>query len=202
LSPQAAGAFDEDAGPDDLQTQDAPVTRAHKGVDFKVLHPYNEEETEVLLKTIPLTKGFETVVDDADFDFLSRWSWRALVTNGKVYAIRSVPGRTFLMHRVILKLKAGQFVDHHDRDGLNNTRNNLRPCTQSQNVANSSIHKNNTSGFKGVSFYKRTKQWVANFRQKSLGYFTSPVDAARAYDDFLTKIHGEFALINKKLNLL
>ena len=39
------------------------------GVDF----------LELLLRTIPLTKGYEAIVDDADFDWLNQWKWQACV---------------------------------------------------------------------------------------------------------------------------
>ena len=51
------------------------------------------------------------------------------------------------------------------------------------------LQKNNTSGFKGVRFSKKTNKWTAsitkNKRAIFLGCFDSPYDAALAYDNFV-----------------
>ena len=60
------------------------------------------------------------------------------------------------LHQVILGRRG---VDHIDGDKLNNRKGNLRPCNQSQNSANARMGKNNTSGFRGVTWYKNA--WVA-----------------------------------------
>ena len=51
--------------------------------------------------------------------------------------------------------------DHINRNELDNRRENLRPCTRRENNQNRSLHQNNTSGFIGVSYNKKSQKWIA-----------------------------------------
>lgn len=88
-------------------------------------------------------------------------------------------------------------VDHVNGDGLNNLPHNVRSATQSQNCHNAGIRSNNTSGFKGVTFYKSRNNWMAqiwvNGKRKGLGYFITPEEAHEAYCQAAKDLHGEFA---------
>lgn len=159
--------------------------------------------------TIPLTKDYVTIVDACDGDLIA-FKWRAQGVAIK-YATRSVtviggkPGQQKVqwMHRVILsrilgrELTRHEVVDHIDGDGLNNRRSNLRLATQMQNASNRKLNKNNTSGYKGVSWDTKTDKWVAqimtNQKQNRLGYFDNPEDAYKAYCAAALELHGEFA---------
>jgi len=153
------------------------------------------------MKKILLTQGKYALVDDSDYDFLNKWKWCANKLGNTYYAVRNSPrikgkGKTILMHRVIMDLSIGMEVDHIDGDGLNNQRKNLRVCTHLQNLKNRGIPKGNKSGYKGVSFYKRVKKWVAfigvNGKNIGLGYFLTKEDAYKAYCDACIKYHGDF----------
>lgn len=86
------------------------------------------------------------IVDVEDYDYLSRYAWRAK-PNGSgsgVYAIRSTrrPDGTWpsiRMHREVLRIGGdeGLDVDHIDGNPLNNSLSNLRLVTRSQNARNS-----------------------------------------------------------------
>lgn len=153
-----------------------------------------------MAKQIKLTKGWRTVVDDDDYDELSKHKWH--YCNG--YAQRYTGGRlhrkTLLMHRVITNAPAGYEVDHINRDRLDNRRCNLRICTRGQNQMNKNTRRDNTSGYRGVVYHKRTKRWRANINAGGagvhLGYFDSSADAARAYNAAALRFHGEFARLN------
>ena len=73
-------------------------------------------------------------------------------------------------------------------------------------MRNKRVYKNNTSGFKGVSFYSRYNKWMSSIcvdgKLKNLGYFSDPVSAARAYDQAAQKYFGTFAKTNADLGLL
>lgn len=75
------------------------------------------------------------IVDEHDFQLLSRFSWSWLPGN---YAYRKNNGRSEVMHRTILQLSEGdgQIVDHIDGNGMNNRRNNLRLVSQTDNSTN------------------------------------------------------------------
>jgi hypothetical protein len=89
------------------------------------------------MKEIPLTQGKVAIVDDEDFASISSFKWCAMkVRGGKYYAIRSarIAGKKcqVLMHRVIGGTATTPEVDHENNDGLDNRRQNLRPCTSQQ----------------------------------------------------------------------
>ena len=103
------------------------------------------------------------------------------------------------MHRSVLNPGLGKQVDHINRNKLDNRFANLRICSPSQNNWNCGVkRKNNTSGFKGVSKYK--KKWVATIQANRehihIGYFKNKVKAAKAYNQAALKYHGEFAGLN------
>ena len=165
------------------------------------------------MKEIQLTKGKVALVDDEDFEYLNQFKWQANKIRNTFYANRNFriyknkQGKIY-MHRLILKAKKEYVIDHIDGDTLNNQKKNLRICTHSENMRNSKIPINNTSGYKGVSYIKRDKKWEAyitfNNKLLNLGTFTDPINAAKAYNAAAVKYHGKFAKLNviPKENLL
>lgn len=155
---------------------------------------------------IVLSNGAVCWVSGLDAD-LVHVKWQAV--NG--YATtRNAPGSItywLSMHRLILsrmtgaQLPAGIEPDHIDGDRLNNRRSNLRPATRSLNQANRKRPRNNTSGYKGVSFNQG--KWQATIskdgRYHCLGRFDSAEDAARAYDKAAIEMFGSFARTNGEL---
>lgn len=164
------------------------------------------------MKEIPLTRGKVALVDDQDFERVNQYSWRYIETGKmrKPYAVchriktetRFGTLRSMLLHSFILDAKVGEYVDHKDGNGLNNTRDNLRVCTQSQNLANSFKSKTGkrTSQFKGVRLrkdnHKYSAQIVVNDKYIHLGFFTDEIIAAKAYDEAAFNNFGEFARLN------
>jgi hypothetical protein len=91
-------------------------------------------------------------------------------------------------------------IDHEDTDKLNNRWCNLRPASASQNAANRTAPRNNTSGYKGVHYTRaRTsyKKWAAHIRVdgvlKTLGYFSKPEEAHAAYVQAARAAFGQYA---------
>jgi len=155
--------------------------------------------------TIPLTQGFVALVDEEDVYFLSQWKWHVFKEQYTNYAARGVRqgGRvkTILMHRLLLTAPQGKQVDHRDHNGLNNTRANLRLCTQNENQHNRRKNSHSLSQYKGVTWWERLHKWRGEIRLNGkwmyLGYFDNEEDAARAYDKAASLLFGEFARLNK-----
>jgi hypothetical protein len=88
-------------------------------------------------------------------------------------------------------------VDHIDGDPSNDGWHNLRDVSQSQNTMNKKRARNNTSGFKGVSWHKHRRKWVASIRLHghlyNLGSFSSPEAAHEAYKVKARELFGEYA---------
>ena len=111
-----------------------------------------------------------------------------------------VCGKAYLAHRIIFLMHRGYLpeqIDHIDGNGLNNDVENLRAATNAQNGRNRGAPKHNTSGFKGVSWHKKSNKWQAFIKfggkQRHLGYLDTPEAAHEAYKAAATKLHKEFA---------
>lgn len=160
------------------------------------------------MKRIPLSgnrgKGLFALVDDEDFEELSRYRWHL---NHAGYAQRSLYERlgyydyknsTLPMHKQIMMVPEGKEVDHANRIKLDNQRGNLREASKAENGRN--VGRRKVGGFKGVYWQSTNKRWWAmicvNYKRISLGTYLSPLHAARAYNAAATKYHGEFAVLN------
>ena len=124
------------------------------------------------MREIPLTRN---MVDDEDFEEMSKYKWTANIQKRQTYAIRvgkEGENRTVYMHRQIMQPPPGTVVDHKDGNGLRNTRDNLRVVNRAQNYANMPKIRG-TSKYKGVSRpTKNSKMWVARIKgQNFLGIF-------------------------------
>ncbi len=150
-------------------------------------------------KRIPLGDGLYAYVDAADYEWLSQWKWHLI--NG--YAGRWEKGKQVYMHREIMKPPKGMKVDHAGRNKLDNTRDNLRVCTQRENILNQGKKGGSASRFKGVEYRKyrsgRRKCYAEiriDGKKTYLGSFDKEEDAARTYDRAAVEHHGEFAHLN------
>ena len=155
---------------------------------------------------IPLSQGYEAIVDSADLPLVGGYEWTAHVTkrgNGSVrsvYAYRACsegsPLKTVRLHRVLMNAPEGVEVDHVNGDGLDCRRKNMRLTTITQNQQNKRIGLSNTSGIKGVSWHRATGKWCAQImadgKKHSLGYFDDKNEAASAYAAASVRLHGDF----------
>lgn len=158
---------------------------------------------------IRLPGGKVAVVDDEDYEVLSRFRWSSdgrYAGRKGLYSEGVLKGRSILMHRQILGLLDSGYtvqVDHINCNKLDNRRLNLRVCNRSQNMANSRVRKESKTGYKGVVFRGRglSKPWVASIslgdRTKHLGYYSSKEEAALAYNVAALKYRGSFARLNE-----
>ena len=152
------------------------------------------------LTYIPLTQGYEAIVDDEFSALVTPFNWRAAVSGENIYAVRwdaSTGKRVLqLMHRIVLSAPPGIQVDHINGNGLDNRIKNLRLATNQQNSQNQRITKRNSSGYKGVSWCAATKKWKAMiWVDKSpmyLGVYSNIEKAAEVYAEASKRFHREF----------
>lgn len=149
-----------------------------------------------MAKKIPLPNGQFAIVDDEDFDLVSRYKWHTMVgsSGNHQYAVTKVR-----MHRLIMDAPPGYMVDHINGDTLDNRKSNLRLCTNSQNQQNTGS-RGGSSQFKGVSFQVKRGKWIAAFQYDTIRYYCgmwdSEEDAARAVDKKRSEVCGDFASKN------
>lgn len=161
------------------------------------------------MKEITLNLDYVALISDEDYErVVEAGPWSTKVSHGvPMYARRSIRKPDGIrtkqsLHRFILGLTDPRIlVDHKNRYGLDNRRENLRLATVSQNGANAHKHRDGTtSRFKGVSWHRRDRKWRAQIgfegHRVALGYFTDELSAARAYDVAARKHFGEFAKCN------
>jgi len=155
-----------------------------------------------MMRPIYLTQRRVTLVDDADYDWLSQWRWFAHRDHRTFYARRGIwrNGTTTIvkMHRLILDAPPGSETDHINGNGLDNRRCNLRLCSTAENQYNSRKRLGTSSRYKGVSRHR--KQWRAMIKVQGrsihLGCFGDEEAAACAYDEAARQSFGRFACIN------
>lgn len=102
------------------------------------------------------------------------------------------------MHRLVMNCVDDKVsVDHINHMTNDNRKSNLRIATQSQNLMNQSMNKNNSSGVKGVYFDNHRNKWVAEIKinraKKNLGGFTDFNEAVEARKKAEEELFGEFS---------
>lgn len=142
--------------------------------------------------------GRVCVFDKEDFELLSKHYWSPR-PDGHIRT--SIKGKTVEIARYILESHGenidGLYVDHRDRDPLNNRKKNYRVCSFRENRMNHSLFKNNTSGYSGVTYKKSSGKWVAritvNYNRIFLGLYDTKEEAIQARKRAEQKYYGQFA---------
>lgn len=116
------------------------------------------------------------LVSPDDYEKITRYAWHRLYSG--YVGHQTSKGEFVYLHRFIANPHDGMSVDHINGNKLDNRRENLRVCTHQTNMRNRpNPYANNTSGYRGVTYIKRTKKWRAFL---SLGDFKTPQEAAKA----------------------
>lgn len=156
-----------------------------------------------MVRRIPLTKGKTALVDDEDYEKLSKVRWFAFVRSGTSYAARHNGRPVVYMHREIVGAEPGTEVDHINGDGLDNRRANLRRCTHSQQQMHSLRRKRGRTGYRGVEYAAHVNKKnpylvrvMVSLKVVHTSYHATAEEAARMYDAVARRVHGEFAVLN------
>lgn len=153
------------------------------------------------------SSGETFIIDREDYDKIKDLKWTSYSSYRKSkkylrsHTFKNGVNKTHLLHRIVTDAPKGMEVDHINGDTFDNRKANLRVCTHAENVRNSKPNNRNTSGYKGVRFYKRNKKWGAAIRSNEkrlfLGLHSTKEDAARAYNLAAIKYFGDYAWLNK-----
>lgn len=153
---------------------------------------------------VPISRGFEVLVDAADLGLVNRYKWTADVRKKKsstsVYAFRTNEEKTTeYLHRYIMGAKDSDLtVDHINGNTLDNRRSNLRVVSYSSNCQNRPKILGCASQYIGVSFLRN--KWRSrirfNCKEFHLGTFDNEEDAAIYYDLAAQFLYGVDAKVN------
>jgi len=156
----------------------------------EILHQYFEYKDGVLYWKLSVSNNVKA-------------SYKAGCTNNNGYTIIKLFKKYIYAHRAIFMMfndYVPNIVDHIDGNARNNRIENLRDTSKAQNAWNSKLHKNNSSGIRGVSWNKQTGKWKAEIRANGqcyfLGRFSTLESAKKAIDLARNKYHGKYARIN------
>lgn len=145
-------------------------------------------------------------VDDKDYEKFKDMRWH-VGKNGYAVSTKYIRGsgrknqknQSIYLHRLIMDCPESMVVDHINGNKLDNRRENLRICTQRENMVNCGLLKNNTSGVKGVSWSKASNKWEAfiHFNNKKiyLGVFKDKEEAIKKRDK---EFNNYFGYIERK----
>lgn len=113
------------------------------------------------------------------------------------YWVICVNYERYMFHNVAWAIETGKWpketIDHINGIKTDNRLCNLREATYAEQQYNVGLQKNNTTGFKGVSWKKNRQKFVANIRRKHLGLFHTAEEAYAAYCAAANELYGEFA---------
>lgn len=150
-------------------------------------------------------KNEKFCIDREDFDKVKDYCWRIDINAGYVIAnSRDGTNRIVWLHRMIMDINNDNiYVDHKNWDKTNNKKSNLRLATKSENNINIKRKFNNTSGYTGVTFNKKSGKYIArisiNGNRIYLGMFNDFISAVKARHDAEIKYHKEWSgEINRK----
>jgi len=157
-------------------------------------------------------KGLYALVDgDYDGEYFSQYRWY-LLKNGYVGRVEvEVPCKErkgyIYLHQEVGKPNNGLWVDHINRNKLDNRTSNIRLVTPSENALNrvQVFSKENSSGYIGVTAPRYrgknsdklpTGGFQTSFGGKYIGTFSTALEAAHAYDKVAREKYGRLAKTN------
>jgi hypothetical protein len=165
------------------------IEKIHK----KNINISNQNLLKANSEKIPLRNNKGEIIDFAlvspeDIDNIKKIYWNK---NKNGYA----QSNSGLMHYIILGKpeKKNYIIDHIDNNRLNNTRENLRFASKSQNSQNAPKLKKTTSIYKGVHWQKNIGKWRCRSNGSGsihLGLFDNEIDAGKQYDTYVFLKYG------------
>lgn len=140
----------------------------------------------------------ESLIDLEDVDVVLQHKW----TLGSHGYITSGAGKNqILLHRLLSNAPQNVYVDHINRNKLDNRKLNYRFCTNQENNRNKDLYSHNSSGITGVTWNKERNKWqaqiVVNNKNISLGRFDDFENAVKVRLDAEKIYFKDFIPLNR-----
>jgi hypothetical protein len=154
----------------------------------------NNKENHAKIKIYDINNNFKCymIIDIEDVDLVSKYKW----SSKNRYARAHYGNTTIALHRLIINAPDNLYVDHIDRNTLNNKKSNLRLCTKTENNRNVSVKKHSKSQIRGV-YKDKYNKFVAyinvNKKKIHLGYTKTKEEAIKLRQESELKYFGEFS---------
>lgn len=150
----------------------------------------------IVIGHIPTT-NIDFIIDKSDYNLIKDYRWSGIKNKSNSYYIGAryfteEGKKTILLHRLIMNCPKGMVVDHINHNTLDNRKDNLRICTQSNNN-----HNRNNSNKSNIYFDKRINKWVARIvvdnKVIHLGSFNNKEDAIKAREKAENRYYKEYS---------
>lgn len=146
---------------------------------------------------IPSNPESIVIIDKEDYNNVKHLTFRI---NNQTKAVTGSNHK--LLHRMIMNISDPSiYIDHIDRNPLNNSKSNLRLSNSLQNSQNRTKTKGTTSSYIGVSFEKSTKKWRAALRNNGkdifIGRFADEITAAKERNKYILSLKDSHHTLNK-----
>lgn len=113
-----------------------------------------------MLRKIELTQSKFAIIDEADFELVSRYNWYFEHGYARCDIWENNKKQILYMHRLITDAELGQDIHHINHDGLDNRRCNLQICTHVENCQD----RNRKKTGKGYHKVRGCKTWQVEKR--------------------------------------
>ncbi len=160
------------------------------------MNDYILTDTECRVLINSRGKVFEVLFDREDYNRIKNIRWGINVLKSGIYCTGVVgygkDRHVTKMHRLIMSYPENLFVDHKNRNGLDNRKSNLRNATLVQNAGNA-LHKSGKP--RGVYKWFNRYKAVIQHENKAihLGMFSTEDEASDAYKKASRELRGEFS---------
>lgn len=150
------------------------------------------------MELIPLSKNKSAIVDDEDYEYLSKYHWYCSSSgyaNRHPKMVRGVRKGKIMMHREVMNTPDGMQTDHINGNKLDNRKSNLRIVNSAQNIWNSTLKSKGVTGIKNVSISNDGYQVrvMKNGKRYFLGVFKDLSKAVLVAEKARNKYYGEYA---------
>ena len=145
---------------------------------------------------------FALVDGDGKGQYLAGFKW-SVKKNGYVSRSRLArcdpPGKhTIYLHKEVCKALTGHWIDHINRDKLDNRSVNLRsvpPKVNANNRTQRKVRSASRSGYRGV-VHQTPGSFAVRLSRSYVGAYPTAIAAAKAYDRAAYARYGEDAVLN------